>query len=134
MIPALCPVSESKSSALRFLHNRLNQAARLATEGNAGRPFIRCQQLQAVGIGATGQLQGTRRSQWTHRPPESHSRAGGARTDVTAHWPAVQLPERSEPMATQTLVALPELTAEVAGELCMPLKPATHRQTLQGQP
>ena len=102
------------------------------TKGNPSRTLIRHQLLHGGRVGATGELEWTRRSLKAHRPPKLHSRPCRPCTNITTHRSSIQLPERAKSGLTQAGVSMPERAGQLRFSNGMALETTAHRQPLQG--
>ena len=86
-----------------------------------------------MGIGSTGKLKRAWGCHWANLPPEGHRSARRAGTNVTTHRPTIQLPERPESIAPQTMMAKPKFAGQIVNVEAMALEATAHRQSAQGQ-
>ena len=117
---------------LSFLEKRQHQMSGHAPEGNPRGSFDIIQKRNGVRVGPTSQLQRARGGDRAHQPPEPNGCMRRATSHITTHRPAIELPERPEPVPLQAVVPFPEHSTQVGGVEAMPLESTTDRQATQG--
>ena len=142
--PEVRSIQEAPTPAMGFHQQGLQQAAGHTAEGDTGGGTpgggTALQHRQGAGIGATRQLQGARGSPWMQARQQPHGGMGGAAAHITAHRPAVELPEGPEPGGAQRGKAMPELRCQDVDALRRgsgmlpggPFETAADRDAMQG--
>ena len=130
--PPLWPLAQRLTTVTGRLQQGKQLAASHPAEGDSRRTFPDPEMPKGCGIGSSGELEGPGRRDRNHLAPELDGSTGRARSDITAHRTAIELPNGQKPMTPKTSMPLPKLAAEIDRSETVTLQSAAHRQAPQG--
>ena len=128
----LRPLAQRLSTVTGRLQQGQQLTAGHSAECDSRRTLLDPEMSEGCGIGSPGELEGPRRSDRNHLAPELDGSTGRARSDITAHRTAIELPNGQKPMTPKTSMPLPKLAAEIDRSETVTLQSAAHRQAPQG--
>ncbi len=130
----LRPLAQRFTTVAGRLQQRQQLAAGHPAEGDSRRTFPDLEVPKGCGIGSSGELERPRRRDRNHLAPELDGSTGRARSDITAHRTAIELPKGKKTMTPKSGMTLPKLAAEIDRTETVTLQSAAHRQAPQGNP
>ena len=128
------PLAKRLSTVTGRLQQRQQLASGHPAEGDSRWTFSDLKVPQGCGIGSSSELEGSRRRDRNHLAPELDGGTGRARTDITTHRTAIELPKGQKPMTPKTSVTQPKLAAQIDWSETVSFQSAAHRQAPQGNP